>query len=312
MNKMFSRFCPWKISPLKPVYLTAAVMLMAGCSGAQAASPADPIAAEGRSFPVVVVATTPLLADLARNVGGELVEVYSMVPPGVDAHSYQTTPRDSVTISSANLTISNGAGLDDGLASVLNNARPSGAVHVVASVGLDARPGEGLEGDPHFWQDPLLAIRYVEQIRRGLSQADPFNAEVYRQKAQGYSQRLQRLDQEIAASLDRVPPGRKVLITHHQAFSHLAKRYGWRAQSLAAGDAGSVTPEAIIQASRLVNDAGLPSVFVEPRFRSPALDQLARDAGAAVSPIFAGLGGDADTYVNMMRFNARSLADNLR
>ncbi|MCH7713802.1 MAG: zinc ABC transporter substrate-binding protein [Chloroflexi bacterium] len=288
--------------------LSATVLLLSGCYGAQA----DSVARDGDTDPIVVVATIPLLADLAKNVGGSLVETHSVVPPGADAHSYQTTPGDSVVISQADLTISNGAGFDDSLIPVLESARPKGAIHVVASEGLDGQSRSEIEGDPHFWQDPLLAIRYVERIRDGLAQADPGNAAHYKKRAQDYTARLRELDREIAGLLDQVPPGRRILITHHQAFSHLAQRYGWQTMALAPGDAGSVTPQAIIQASQIVKDAGLPSVFVEARFRSTALEQVARDAGIMVSPIYAGLGGEANTYVEMMRFNARSLADNLR
>ena len=102
------------------------------------------------------------------------------------------------------------------------------------------------------------------------------------------------------------------MITHHQAFSHLARQYGWQTLALAPGDAGSVTPDAIIQASQKISDTGVPSVFVEATFSSSALDQVARDAGINVSPLYAGLGGEARTYVEMMQFNARSLVDNLR
>ena len=144
-------------------YLTAAVLLLAGCSGTQAAPAlAGPMADDQELGRIVVVTTIPVLADLARNVGGKLVEVHSAVPPGVDAHSYQATPGDSVIISQADLTISNGAGLDDFLLPVFRSARPGHAVHVVASDGLDGQSLNGLDGDPHFWQDPLLAIRYVE------------------------------------------------------------------------------------------------------------------------------------------------------
>ena len=293
--------------------LAAAVLLLAGCSGTQAAS----AAVDENPDVIVVVATIPVLADLARNVGGTLVEVHSAVPPGVDPHSFQTTPGDSVIISRAGLTISNGSGLDDFLIPVFQSARPGHAIHVVASDGLESqslsgRPLNDLEADPHFWQDPLLAIHYVEQIRDGLVQADPRNAPRYREQARQYTDRLRMLDREIAGLLDQVPPASRILVTHHEAFSHLAKRYGWRTLALAPGDAGSVTPEAIIRVSQAVRDAGLPSVFVEPRFRSSALDQVARDAGIRVSPIYAGLGGEANTYVVMMQLNARSLAENLR
>lgn len=312
LNKPTSRYLGWLPKALNPVYLAAAFLLLAGCLGAQAAS-----GTRDENTGVIVVTTIPLLADLARNVGGSLVEVHSAVPPGVDAHSYQTTPNDSVTISRADLTISNGSGLDDFLLPVLQSARPGYALHVVASDGLEPQslPVQLLgdqEADPHFWQNPMYAVYYVEQIRDGLTNVDPDNAAGYLERAQRYTASLQKLDRDIAGLLDQVPRDHRVLVTHHQAFFHLAQRYGWQTLALAPGDAGSVTPDAILQASRVVNDTRLPSVFVEPRFGSSALEQVARDAGTRVSPIYAGLGEAANTYVEMMRFNARSLSDNLR
>ena len=293
--------------------VAAAVLVLAACSGGPAASGTDASRTdEVGKRPVVVVATLPVLADLARNVGGELVEVRAVVPPGVDAHSYQTEPGDSVIISQADLTISNGAGMDDALIPVLEGARPADAIHVVASDGLDGGSSGVSEGDPHFWQNPLQAIHYVEQIRDGLIQVDSSNAARYREQAQQYTARLEMLDEEIAGLLDQVPPRCRIMITHHQAFSHLARQYGWQTLALAPGDAGSVTPDAIIQASQKISDTGVPSVFVEATFSSSALDQVARDAGINVSPLYAGLGGEARTYVEMMQFNARSLVDNLR
>jgi len=324
-----------RITTLSRIFLAVSALLLVGCSSTQNAQPRL-VERDPPQDGVMVVATLPILANLARNVGGSLVKVSTVIPAGADAHSYQSSPSDSVMISHADLIITNGSGLDDFLLPVLESARADHSVHVVASDGLDSQIPQGgkvdphsqtphgkegdphsqtphgKEGDPHFWHDPSLAVRYVDAILGGLIQSDPNNAKRYQEQAGIYTARLQKLDGEIATILDQVPPERRILVTHHKAFSHLAQRYGWQSMALTTGDASSVTPDAILLVSQTVKDAGLASVFVEPSLNSSALNLIALDLGIQVSPIFAGLGRQVNSYEELMRFNAKSLSDNLR
>jgi ABC-type Zn uptake system ZnuABC Zn-binding protein ZnuA len=354
---------------------------------------------------VQVVATSAILADLAKNVGKDLIEVRTLVPPGVDLHSYQATPQDSIAISRARVIISNGAGLDNFLELVLQSAQQPSAIRVVASAGLQAAsvvemelPGEGGpeeelieeveelvhrveggeltaaaaltqlgellsgdghkesqelgdqllvlisdaqggqrtpeavieaidrllsqhegeghghdEGDPHFWQDPLQAIHYVERIRDGLGQADPAGAQSYQANATAYIQQLRQLDQEIASTLGQVPPARRHLVTFHDAFGYFARRYGWQVSAFVASDASEVTPQKVVTVMERIRGQGIPAVFAEPQFRPDVMEQAAKDTGVRVGTIYSDtLDSKVPTYVEMMRFNARSLAQHLR
>jgi ABC-type Zn uptake system ZnuABC Zn-binding protein ZnuA len=168
-------------------------------------------------------------------------------------------------------------------------------------------------GDPHFWLDPILAVHYVERIRNGLMDADPANAEIYERNAAEYTQKLQDLDQEIAQTLSQVPPERRHLVTFHDAFGHFGRRYGWEVSALVPSDASDVTPGAVVQVMERIQEDGIPAVFAEPQLRSDVLEQAARDTGVRVGTIYSDTIDDiAPTYIEMMRFNARSLADNLR
>ena len=281
------------------------------------------------SKPVKAVATTALLAGLVERVGGQLVDVRALVPPGVDVHSFQTTPQDSIVMSQARLVVSNGAGLDDFLGSVIRGAAGPDAVRVVASVGLSAASaldGSGSQGsthmleqrvtgpaDPHYWQNPLYVIHYVERIRDGLIQADGANADAYRANAERFVQELRLLDQEISAILEAVPPKRRHLVTYHDAFGHFGARYGWKVSALVSSDAGDVTPAAVVAMMDQVRDQGLPAVFAEPQFRSQVMEQAAQDTGVQVGTIYSDApDGNVTTYVEMMRFNAKSLVEHLR
>jgi ABC-type Zn uptake system ZnuABC Zn-binding protein ZnuA len=323
--------------------LLAAVAVACGAA-APAASP-TPTATSAPPTPepkLKVVTTTTILADLVSNVGGNQLQVQFIVPPGADIHTFQTNPSHSLATSEADVIISNGFGLDDFLEPVLRGAKQAEAVRVVAAEGLPAEPitemafpeenhkqehqeelpeqhqGEeqGHEheaGDPHFWQNPLFTIHYVERIRNSLIQADPDNAEVYNRNAAEYIQQLRELDREIAQTLNQVPPQRRHLVTFHDAFGHFARRYGWRVSAFVTGSAGEVTPEKVVSVMKVIKAEGIPAVFAEPQFRQDVLEQAARDTGIRVGTIYSDTLDDMlPTYIEMMRFNAKSLAEHLR
>ena len=297
------------------VLASAAMMLflVSGCVGAQTTFPdsgrLEP-SPDGRALSVVT--TIPILADLARNVGGEMVEVRSLVSPGADVHSFQTTPKDSVVVAGASLLISNGGGLDDFLLPVLMGAQGDSAALVIASQGVAEKGlGDSLD-DPHFWQDPVLAIHYVERIRDGLILADPNNSDIHVEQAQRYTLRLLELDLEISSVLSQVPTENRRLVTYHRAFSHLGRRYGWKTHALVAGDGVAVTPSDILRLTQSIKDNGVAAVFTEPQLSTSVLEAAAREAQASVAHIHAGIPREGPiTYIDMMRFNAQSLAENL-
>ena len=251
-----------------------------------------------------VVTSTAILADLARNVGGGHVEVVSLIPAGSDVHAYQITPRGGVALGGADLVVLNGAGLDDFLAGGVASAAGSSVPVVRASEGLNTRGG-----DPHFWQDPIAAIAYVERIRDALASANPARAGDFRRNAEAYAEELRGLDADIRAALEAVPPARRVLVTFHDAFGHFGRRYGFEVLPLVGSDGGDLTPRTLAGVLGEVRQRGLPAVFAEPQFGQDALRQAAADAGIAVGAIRSdSLDEETPTYVEMMRANARSIA----
>jgi ABC-type Zn uptake system ZnuABC Zn-binding protein ZnuA len=275
-----------------------------------------------------VVTTTAVLADLVKNVGGDWVRVSPIVPPGADVHSFQTTPEDSIAISRAQLIVSNGFGLDAFLEPVFRSAMGAEAVHVIAAQGLESelvrRPASSdsgeLEGedtepesDPHFWQNPVFAIHYVQRIRDALISVDPDHSPDYRANADIYSAELRDLDREIAETLSQVRPKLRHLVTFHDAFGHLAHRYGWRVSAFVSSDASEVSPGTIVQILDRIGNDLLPAVFVGPQFRTDVVEQAARDVGVVVGTIYSDPSDAGPTsYIEMMRSNARSLAKHLQ
>ena len=295
----------------------ALALLVGGCGGKNTPS----------SGKLSVVTTTAILADFAENVGSSRVEVRSLVPAGADVHSFQYTPGDIVDLNNADVIVSNGAGLDASLDPLLESINTTKVVHVVVSEGLwksslNTNPRSEAEnqleempeqGNPHYWLDPVKAVHYVEQIRDGLIAADPENAPAYEANATSYTRSLQDLDVDIASKLEEVLSERRHLITFHDAFGHFARRYGWEVSAFVPNEAGDVTPGALTGVIELIRGSDIPAVFAEPQFNSEVLEQVANDTGATIGTIYSDtVDSTVPTYIDMMRFNATSLVENLR
>lgn len=177
-----------------------------------------------------LVATFLILADLARNVGGDRVEVISLVGPNGDAHVYQPSPADAKNLDAAKLILVNGLGLE-GWIDRLIKASGAKAPIVVATKGIAPRKMEE-EGkiiqDPRAWQSIPNAEVYVGNIRDGLIAVDPLGAEAYRTNAAAYLTKLGELDKEVRAALDKIPPKRREIITTHDAFGYFGAAYGFK------------------------------------------------------------------------------------
>ena len=188
-----------------------------------------------------VIAIENFLADITRQVAGDRMEVRSLIPAGVDPHSYEPTPQDVAAVAGARLIVVNGAGLESFLAKLIQTAGQDRPV-LEASHGLisrTAREGEVLEGgtiatgpstdpDPHFWLDPVMVVRYVQNIRDELSRIDPAGEKTYGANADAYIRKLRGLDAWIASEVAKIPAERRELVTNHETFGYFADRYGFR------------------------------------------------------------------------------------
>ncbi len=168
------------------------------------------------------------------------------------------------------------------------------------------------EIDPHLWHDAHNAAAYVRVIRDALTEADPASADEYQRNAAAYLARLDGLDAEVQAEIARIPPERRRLVTTNDAFGYLARAYGLEVSGFVAPNPGvepSVADRVRLQAT--LTDLRIPAVFLEPnlaRTRS-TLRTAAEDAGVRVCPLYGDtLDANAPTYIDMMRFNAHSLA----
>ncbi len=279
--------------------------LLLACNGPAGGTPSSPLR---------VVAVETFLADIAQNVAGERLQVQSLLPPGVEPHEYEPSPRDIARVAECDLLIVNGAGLEGFLERLLESA--GGRARILVASGVLAESGV----DPHFWLDPNHVIRYVENIRDGLSQADPEGRALYARNAEAYIARLQELDRWIAGQVQGIPPERRLLVTDHQVLSYFADRYGLRiVGTLVPGASPEAAPSAR-QMAQLVEDiraSRAPAIFLETGENSQLARQLAAEAGIRVvgglyTHSLSGPDGPAPTYIEMMRHNTRLIVEALK
>jgi zinc/manganese transport system substrate-binding protein len=263
-----------------------------------------------------VVATFSVLADFARNVGGERIEVAALVGPNGDTHVYQPKPADAKELGAARLILVNGFGLE-GWIDRLIKASGAKAPVVVATKGIkpqQMREEGRVELDPHAWQSIADAKIYVANIRDGLIAADPEGASAYRANANNYLGKLDALEKEVTAEIAKIPPGRRQIITTHDAFGYFGTAYGFR---FIAPEGVSTETEAsardVAKIIRQIKAQKIPAVFLEnvtdPRLaRNIAAESGATIGGTLYSDALSPPNGPASTYIDMMRNNVRELA----
>jgi len=259
---------------------------------------------EGETSRVKVVASLAIFADFARQVGGDRVDVSTLIPAGADPHTYEPAPGRVVRLTEADVVIVNGLELERPLEDALKENIPSSAVLAELAEGLPV-----IDKNPHLWLDAQNAIAYVERIRDALVEIDPAGAQTYRSNADSYLAELRMLDEEVAAAIDSIPSERRKLVTFHDAFPYMAQRYGLEVVDVVVASPGK-EPSAkdVANLVEAIATEDVPAVFKEPQLNARILELAADDAGVEVCTLYSGaLDKKVDTYVKLMRFNAKEL-----
>jgi ABC-type Zn uptake system ZnuABC Zn-binding protein ZnuA len=182
-------------------------------------------------------------------------------------------------------------------------------------------PGEGhahaTEADPHAWLDPILAKTYVERIRDALARVDPARGASYAGRTATYQGQLEALDAWIRGEIEQIPPARRKLVTFHDAFQYFAKRYGLAVRGYVVPSPGKEpSAKAMAALVQRIKQEQIPAVFAEADFNAKLLEVLGRDAGVrVVTNLYDGslsAGPPADSYLNLMRHNVRTIVEALR
>jgi len=253
-----------------------------------------------------VVASLEIFADMARNVGGDRVDVTAVLPSGADPHTYELSPGRVADIARADLVFVNGLGLEGNVRDAIDEN--AGGPVVELSEGLAT-----LDSNPHLWLDPRLAARYVERIRDVLIEHDRQGRAQYEANARTYLEQLGTLDREAEAAVQSIPPERRKLVTFHDAFRYFATRYGLEIVAVVVRSPGQdPSAQDVARLTETLRSEGVPAVYKEPQFNAAVLEQAADEAGVRVLDLLSdayteGVG----TYLELMRFNLRQLQEGL-
>jgi zinc/manganese transport system substrate-binding protein len=262
------------------------------------------------------VATFSILGDFARNVGGERVELATLVGPNGDVHVFAPTPGDVKTIAAADIVFVNGLGLE-GWIDRLIAASATRALVVVASRGITPRSGTRAQdrgaSDPHAWQSVANAKLYVGNIRDGLIAIDAAEKKIFEANANTYLAKLDALDGEIRAAIEAVPSARRKVITAHSAFGYFGDAYG--IEFIAPeGLSTEAEPSArdIAKLIEQIRRENVPALFLENVADSRLLQRIGAETGVRIggrlySDALSPPDGPAASYIEMMRSNLREL-----
>jgi ABC-type Zn uptake system ZnuABC Zn-binding protein ZnuA len=312
----------------------ASLVLVAGCNGS-AASP-SPSESTGAAADYTVIATTSVFADLAQLALGDNVTIETIIPAGVDVHTFEPSPADAQKLAGADLIVMNGLGLDEWALSLLEAAGKSeedvlelaeGIDESNAWVYLEGEEHDEEEGeehseeegeehghggtDPHIWLDPKGAAIYVDRIAARVAAELPERAaEIESARDAGLAE-IAALDEELRVGFAAIDASTRKIVTFHDAFGYFARAYEIEIVGVAV-EAPGQEPSAKEIAALIdaIKAAGVTSVFSEAQFPSKVLDQVAAETGATVlENLYSDALGDApaNSYLGAMRANASAI-----
>ncbi|MBI3326596.1 MAG: zinc ABC transporter substrate-binding protein [Nitrospinae bacterium] len=268
------------------VALLAAVVLLL--------EPAASDAAQGKR-PNVLTTVAPL-TNIVKNVGGPHIDLYALIPGGMDSHTFEPAPSDIRFIAAADLIILNSLQLETAIEKLaLANTKPGARILKLGEHTITAHeyvfdrsfPKSGGHPNPHLWMNPIYAARYAELVRDALVELDPASQARYQERTRLFTERLLALDRAIAAAVVTIPPENRKLLTYHDSFAYFAPRY-------------SLTVIGAIE----------PASFSEPSPRDVA--RVIRQGGQFIATLrdddFPGAPGSPEhSYLGMMLENVQTM-----
>jgi zinc transport system substrate-binding protein len=264
---------------------------------------------------LTVVAGFYPLAEAAHEVGGGLVDIRNLTPPGVEPHDLELTPNEIAAIQSADVVLYLGHGFAPAVEQASAQAG-SKAIDLLQGMPLEQGvPEEGQTGavtDPHVWLDPVLYRRAVDRVEQALVKARPQDMATFQANAKAFDARLDQLDNEYRTGLTGC--ARNVIVTAHAAFGYLSARYGLVQEPISGlSPDAEPSPQRLAQLVDLVRRDGVTTIFTEELVSPKVAETLAREVGvktAVLNPL-EGLTKQevaaGQDYVSVMRSNLKTL-----
>lgn len=323
---------------MRKIVLVVLAFFLASCSASQGTDA------------ITVVATTPILADVVSQVGGDHIQIRVLIPAGTDPHAFEATPQDAANIAEADLVFVNGLGLEASLGAFLDDVEDAGRI-VVASEGVVAlefedhdheeeheaehehededheheeQEHEGEhhhhEGeDPHVWINPLNVSIWVDNITAALVAADGANAAEYQANAEAYKASLAELDGWITEQVGEVPQSSRQLVTDHESFNYFAHQYGFEivgALIPSFSTLSEISAAELAELEEAIAFHDVPAIFIGASMNASLAERVSADTGVALIVLYGETlstsDGPAPNYIEMMRYNVSSIVSALR
>lgn len=275
-----------------------------------------------------VVTTTGMIADVARNIAGECVDVEALMGPGVDPHLYEARASDIYRLRNADAILYNGYSLEGQLGSVLSQLGKLKLTLAVAPESmtqeqlLTADEDETYGVDPHLWMDPGRWVRIVPTVTRALQQVAPDCSDAMSRRAEAYEADLKALDEWVGSSIVTIPEGQRVLVTAHDAFGYYGDAYD--IEVLGIQGISTDSEPAIADIRNIVStvaERGIPAIFVESTISRRTVEAVVEGAARQGHELRIGpelysdamgeRGTEAGTYIGMLRANTEAVTRGL-
>ncbi|WP_144463334.1 metal ABC transporter solute-binding protein, Zn/Mn family [Siminovitchia fortis] len=307
---------------LKCFFITGlAVWLLAACGSN---SDSDEAA---KDRPLKVVTSFTIIEDLAREIGGDDVEIHNLVPTGTDPHEYEPLPEDIKKATDADILFYNGLNLEGG--------KDGWFFKMIDSVGqkkeniysltervdpmyLTDESGKEEEVNPHAFIDPAVGIKMAEDMRDALMEKDPERKEDYKKRADAYISRLHEIDKEYEEKINDIPKEKRILVTSERAFQYMTAHYGlkegyiWEIDTEENG-----SPQQIKSLVHFIKEHNVPVLFIESNVDPRPMETVSKETGVPFSkkPIYSDEigkpGEEVDTYVKYLNYNIKLIHDEL-
>jgi ABC-type Zn uptake system ZnuABC Zn-binding protein ZnuA len=267
---------------------------------------------------LVVVSSASIFDDMAKNIGGDLIEAVSIVPIGGDPHIYEATPADAKLVARADIILINGLTFEGWINEIIEN---SGTNATTTLITKGIKPIESKEHknatDPHAWMDAENGLIYIKNIKDALVSADSVHAESYEKNYTIYANKIKSLHQYIQGKINSIPEEKRILITSHDAFSYFGKKYGMEVISMMGvsteADAQTSDMERVVEA---IQNNKVPAIFVESTINPKLLQQVSKDqkvkiGGSLYADSIGEEGTDGHSYYGMLKHNADVISSGL-
>lgn len=300
------------------------ILLLVACGNDEVSNNDDAAPADAEK--IKVVTTFTLIEDMVSEIGGDLVDVYNLVPTGTDPHEYEPLPDDIKAATDADVLFYNGLNLEGGktgwFAKMIDSVGQDEENVFELSEGIEpmyltSDDGKEEEINPHAFLDPVAGIQMAENARDALIEIDPENESFYEEYAAEYIETLQDMDEQYKEKINDIPEENRILVTSERAFQYMADRYGLKEGYIWALDTEeNGSPEQITSLIKFIEKEEPPVLFLETNVDSRPMETVAKETGVE---IFSGIfsdeigkpGEEGDTYVKYLQYNIDKIHEGL-